>query len=420
MYARQTLQPGEMVGEYRVLDLLGRGGMGEVYCAQHTKIGRLAAIKVLTSTPEETAAMERFRNEARIQSSLSHPNIAALYDFIEVDGRPCIVMEYVDGPTLSEMIAARGPLATSDALAIFQAIVSAIAYIHKRGIVHRDIKPNNVKINSAGEVKLLDFGIARAAFVRGLTATGQFVGTVEYLAPEQLQTGRADHRSDVWALGVLLYEIVTGRSPFTAATLGEVCDRIKQAIYEPPSRLNPAVKSELEHIIGRCLKRDPAARYSSAEELAADVERLRCRGEPAVSPPALPKAASNKREATILVGVVGLLFFSLIAIAALLAFVGGSNGGNETRASFAPSQARSVPNAPAPQSSKPKTIIIDVFEGQAQVYRGDQPLGTTPYELTASPGEVVRLNLKRDGFKDKTVEFTVSETRHVYTFRMEK
>jgi serine/threonine-protein kinase len=417
------LQLGSIVGDYRILGFLGRGGMGEVYRAQHMKLGRVVAIKILTGALQDATALERFRNEARIQSRLQHANIATLYDFMEVDGRPCIIMEYVDGLTLTELIARRGQLSVSEALDIFRSLVKAIAYVHECGIVHRDLKPNNIKVDSKGEAKLLDFGIARAELTPRLTASGHIVGTIEYLAPEQLQTGCADRRSDIWALGALLYEMLTGRAPFAASTIGEICDRINRAAYEPPSHLNPAIFPELEGLIARCLKRDPSARYRSADELLADVERLgrQLEQRAARSPRDRLEPAKMHRRQWALIGVAAGTLIVLI----ILAFWASSyNEGQSGSVSLTRSVAQSAFLSPKVDSTigtaRPHTIIIDVFEGHAQVYRDNQLLGTTPYELTALPGQVVRLNLKSEGFKDKTVEFTVSETRNVYTFRMER
>ena len=218
-YTNQT------VGEYRVVDFLGAGGMGEVYRALHSKIGRVAAVKVLTQATQSSGFVERFFNEARIQASLQHPNVATLYDFCEVQGQPCIIMEYVDGETISERIEAfRAPLPPSETVYVFEKVCEAIDYVHRHGVIHRDIKSNNIKISSQGQVKLLDFGIAKAQNTQQLTQVGSVIGTLQYLAPELIRGGTADASGDIWALGVLLYEMVTGRVPFEADTVGDLCE----------------------------------------------------------------------------------------------------------------------------------------------------------------------------------------------------
>src|SRR5712692_6127721 len=269
------LSINSIIGEYRIEDFLGAGGMGEVYCAQHSRIGRRAAVKILTHASNTDGSLERFFNEAKIQSSLRHPNVATLYDFTEVDGQPCIIMEYVDGQTLAERVRPSGPLPLAETVYIFQAIVEAIAYVHSNGVVHRDIKSNNIKISSSGEVKLLDFGIAKSEASEQLTATGSVIGTLEYLSPEQIMGGVADARSDIWALGVLLYEMVTGRVPFQALTIGELCKKIERVDYAPPAVLNPTVPREVVATITRCLRKNPADRYRVAQDLLSDTQRLR-------------------------------------------------------------------------------------------------------------------------------------------------
>src|SRR5947209_1269060 len=280
----------QSIGEYHIVDFLGAGGMGEVYRAMHSKIGRIAAVKVLTQATQSSGFVERFFNEARIQASLQHPNIATLYDFMEVGGQPCIIMEYIDGETISERISAYGaPLPLSETVYVFEKVCEAIDYIHRHGIIHRDIKSNNIKISSQGQVKLLDFGIAKGQTSQQLTQVGSVIGTLQYLAPELIRGGTADERGDIWALGVLLYEMITGRVPFDATTVGDLCDRIDRVDYAPPAQLNPSVPRDAARIIARCLKKNPAERYASAGKLLADVKRLAA----VVSKPGLSEPVSE-------------------------------------------------------------------------------------------------------------------------------
>jgi len=260
------------IGAYRLVDFLGAGGMGEVYRAVHVSLGRVVALKVLTAVAADAVSLERFRNEARVHALLQHPHIATLFDFLDQGGRPCIVMEYVDGETLDGVICRAGVLAQREALTWLAAIADAVAYLHDHGIIHRDIKSNNVKISSAGVVKLLDFGIAKASFSPTLTVTGSVIGTIHYLAPEQLAGGTAGPRSDVWALGVLLYEMVTGRMPFEGPR--SPADRIARAAYTPASQVCTTVSRDVDVVIGRCLRRRPEDRYASAAGLLADVRGL--------------------------------------------------------------------------------------------------------------------------------------------------
>src|SRR5215207_10110760 len=270
----RPFQQSSVIGEYRVVDYLGEGGMGQVYRAVHSKINSVVAIKALTNAGHSLGSIERFLNEACIQARLQHPNIATLYDFVECEGQPCIIMEYVDGQTLAERIRELGQLPLHEALHVLQKIGEALEYIHENGIVHRDIKSNNVKITSRWQVKLLDFGIARAEAGQAMTQVGMVIGTPIYLSPEQLRGERADARSDIWALGVLLYEMLTGDMPFKATTFGELYERITAGGYPPPAALNRAVPRGAEEIIARCLKKNAAERYQTVHELLSDVSGL--------------------------------------------------------------------------------------------------------------------------------------------------
>ena len=266
------------LGEYRLVDFLGAGGMGEVYRGVHVRIGRVVAIKVLLGGMD-TNTVQRFLNEARIQATLRHPGIAVLYDFLETQGRPAIIMEYVEGHTVAERIAAKGPLSVVDAASVIASVADTIGYVHSQGIIHRDLKTGNIKINPAGEVKLLDFGIAKGPDAAKLTKTRSVVGTFQNLSPEQLEGQAATFASDIWALGVVLYEMVTGRPPFDSENPTELMVKIIKVEYPPASAVNPAVPRELDQVIGHCLKKRPADRYHSA----ADLRRPCCRSPPPAS-----------------------------------------------------------------------------------------------------------------------------------------
>lgn len=267
-----------VIGDYRLLEFLGAGGMGEVYRAVHTKIGRSAAVKILTAAAPGSDFVQRFLNEARVHASLQHPNIATLYDFLELGGRPCIIMEYVDGQTLVDRIRLQGPLHSAEAWSIFLAIASAVAYVHDQGIVHRDLKTANIRINSQGVAKLLDFGIAKGAGTPDLTQAGNVIGTLSYMPPEQLRGEPASTRSDVWALGIVLYEMLTGRVPFEAKTAGELIDKIRTGNYTRLAILRagadpleaPALQ-RADQVVARCLRRSPADRYPNARAVLDEI-----------------------------------------------------------------------------------------------------------------------------------------------------
>ena len=282
-------QKNQYVGDYQLTEYLGEGGMGEVYKAVHIKLGRVAAVKKLKAEGNgHVKAIQRFFNEARIQANLDHRNIVTFYDFIEDHGSPYIIMEYVDGPTLQGYLRAADRITIAETFNVFRSVVEAVSHLHACGIIHRDIKLNNIKINSRNQVKLLDFGIARVESSSQLTTTGKVTGTPAYLAPEQLESGISDQRTDVWQLGVLLYEMVAGAPPFDAKMIDELWAKILRASYIPASRLNAGVDSQIEQIIARCLKRNPDQRYQTAGHLLNDLESVRA------ATPALPRKSTTR------------------------------------------------------------------------------------------------------------------------------
>jgi eukaryotic-like serine/threonine-protein kinase len=405
------LEINSIVGEYRIQDFLGAGGMGEVYRAVHSKIGRVVAIKVLTHHDESFG--ERFLNEARIQASLQHPNVATLYEFLEAHGLPCIVMEYVDGVTLSERIQERHALPAAEALPVIDSVAEAVSYIHKSGVVHRDIKSNNVKIDSRGRVKLLDFGIARSGSSPKLTATGSVVGTMHYLSPELIKGGSADARSDVWALGILLYEMLTGSVPFQGTNTLNLCENIGRAAYRPPSALRPEIPRHFEAIIGRCLRKSPGERFHDAGELLAELRRLR----PPDSSRVTPATVRHSTMMRLQIGSPRLWIAgagAVLAVALGIYFVMDSAPPDNVQPEVRTSQGSRGP------ASEVRTVVVDVTEGKAEVYRGSERVGSTPFEVRARVGDPVSLVLKRPGFSDQAVQFDVSATRSVYTFDLDR
>ncbi|MCA1619415.1 MAG: serine/threonine protein kinase [Acidobacteria bacterium] len=422
----RAFDTNQTVGEYRVVDFLGAGGMGEVYRAMHQKIGRVAAVKVLTQATQSSGFVERFFNEARIQASLQHPNVATLYDFCEVGGQPCIIMEYVDGQTISERIAAYGAaLPLAETVYVFERVCEAIEYIHRNGVIHRDIKSNNIKISSTGQVKLLDFGIAKGQDSRQLTQAGSVIGTLQYLAPELIRGGTADARGDIWALGVLLYEMVTGRTPFDAETIGDLCDSIDRVEYAPAAQLNPGVPREVTAIISRCLRKNPAERYGSAAELLADARRLAgVVSKPGVSASVSEAASEYAEERTpapsklpLLIGAAAAAVVLAVVGVVALAFLGSSGGGEAANADAVANTtntARGLNPGPAPAAGRDaseRSVEITVSDGKADVYRGAEKIGTTPYSVRGRLGDRVRLTLRRDGYADEPVDFVVGEKK---------
>ncbi|HEX8291914.1 MAG TPA: serine/threonine-protein kinase, partial [Pyrinomonadaceae bacterium] len=369
--------------------------------------------------------VERFFNEARIQASLQHPNVATLYDFCEVQGQPCIIMEYVDGQTIAERVGGFGaPLPLPETVYVFEKVCEAIDYIHRHGVIHRDIKSNNIKVSSQGQVKLLDFGIAKGQGTQQLTQTGSVIGTLQYLAPELIRGGTADAGGDIWALGVLLYEMVTGRTPFDASTVGDLCDRIGRVQYTPPAQLNPGVPREVAAVISRCLRKSPAERYRTAAELLADARGLSAAvSKPGVSPTASEAATGAARPGGsfklpfIIGGVAAVVLLAVVVVAALLLAgrpAGVAGGAEAPAAADTANTARGLAPKPGPAAGRDaseRTVQIAVTDGKADVYLGAEKVGTTPYSVRGRPGERVRLTLRREGYADEPVDFVLGEKK---------
>ncbi len=275
-----TLAGRVFSNRYEVQREVAQGGMAEVYLARDQLLNRPVALKALfPEYAREPSFVERFRREAQAAANLNHPNIVAIYDWGQEAGTYFIVMEYVEGRSLRDLIRSEAPLEADQAAEICAETAAALAFAHRSGVVHRDVKPGNVLLTRAGTVKVTDFGIARAGTSDGLTQTGSVMGTATYFSPEQAQGMPVDGRSDVYSLGVVLYEMVTGVPPFTGDS--PVAVAYKHVREEPvaPSQRNPDVPTALEQIILSALAKDPDQRYQTADDLRADLLRFR-RGRP--------------------------------------------------------------------------------------------------------------------------------------------
>ncbi len=259
---------------YRLIRKLGSGGMADVYLAEDQELGRRVAIKILNDRhAADDSFVERFRREAKNAAGLSHPNVVSIYDRGEAEGSYYIAMEFLDGRTLKELLVRNGPPPVPIAIDYARQILSAIGFAHRNGIVHRDIKPHNVVVGRDGRLKVTDFGISRAEASQ-MTEAGSIIGTAQYLSPEQARGAHVDNRSDIYSVGVVLFELLTGEVPFTGETPVEIAMKHLSQAPRRPSEIRPEVPRDLDAITLRALAKDPEDRYASAEEMDAELARV--------------------------------------------------------------------------------------------------------------------------------------------------
>ncbi len=414
-----SVTPSVYNNRYELTRQIARGGMAEVYLARDLLLDRPVALKMLF--PElsvDRSFVERFRREAQAAANLSHPNIVPVFDWGEADSTYFIVMEYVDGRSLSNLLRAEGPLLADRAAAIGAEVASALAFAHSRGVIHRDVKPGNVLLAHSGQVKVTDFGIARASnTTESLTQTGAVMGTATYFSPEQAQGLSVDGRSDIYSLGVVLYEMVTGRAPFSADSPITVAYKHVRETPPPPREINPSVPPEFEAVILQAMAKSPDDRYQSAEELRADLMRYQ-QGRPVLANPALaeapttvqaaatgqtqvlPTAEQPKRDRRTRTYVI-LLIILLLLLGAVIYLVGRNlgffsssgaafavpnvvnqnvNQATQTLQSKGLNAKLNFQNNPAPQN----TVFAQKPAPPAQVHRGDS---VTLY-VSQGPGQV--------------------------------
>ncbi len=315
--AFETLLSGRVISHYEIGRFLGSGGMGHVYAARDVELGREVALKMASFDSED--AQSRLRREAQHASRLSHPNVCHIYDVGRADGQLFVVMELVQGRSLADLLR-EGPLSMVDARRYGMEIADALAHAHEHGVIHRDLKTTNVMITPKRGAKVLDFGLARTIDThqidvlshsqRSLTNEGMIAGTLPYMAPELLRGQRGDERADIWALGVLLYEMVTGRRPFTGATGFELSAAI---LHQPPETLPSSLSASMRAIILRCLEKNPGVRYQRAADVHRALEEVK---EPTASDPANARRGQTPRRLSLPLVVI-VLMVAAIAVYAI-------------------------------------------------------------------------------------------------------
>ncbi|HMC58577.1 MAG TPA: serine/threonine-protein kinase [Candidatus Solibacter sp.] len=453
-----------VIGKYRIEKRIGAGGMGEVYRATNLQTKMPVAVKALTNAGESDTALARFRNEAVIQYNLRHPSVAELYEYFEYQGKPCIAMEFVEGRTLDEWIRETGALDPGQALDILADICDAVSYMHSKGTIHRDIKSENIRVNAQGKVKLLDFGISVSRNTPSFTKAGCAIGTPEKMAPEQHQGLRGDARSDVWALGVLLYEMVTGAPPFANSNPAGLREDVLAVRYFPAAKRNPGVPKPIVRMISTCLRVKPEERYASSGVMLREVRQLRRR---LARKPWQRAWLANPAIVAVGLTLLVLLLLIIFAIgpapevktvtgadvpnppAAAPAPPGGGPAGapalsnpiparitgesrrlransaiNTTPAPVTPAPPPVEPGAAAksePSAADQKTVRVATYDGPAEVTTKEgQVLGSTPYPLTGPLGKSYELWLRRPGFQPRKVDVEININKNEYLFGLEK
>ena len=290
------LSIGEMVENYRVIGVIGAGGMGTVYKVQHVISDRVEAMKaILPDLLDTSEAAERFIREIKVQARLSHPNIASLHNALQVNNQFFMVMEYIEGTTLHARLR-QGPLEPGHGVDIALQLLSALAYAHAQSVIHRDIKPANVMLTNTGVAKVMDFGIARSLTDKQLTRAGSAVGSLYYMSPEQVQGTTVDARSDLYSVGILLYEMTTGTKPIMGDTSWAVMNAHIHHVPKPSAELNPAVPWPLSQVIARAIQKLPYERFQNATEFADALRSIR--GLMPASSAALPRLAPADLQMT--------------------------------------------------------------------------------------------------------------------------
>ena len=389
------------VAGYRLSERIGSGGMGEVYKAYNSSLNRFAAVKILY----QAALADRFKNEAYIQSSINHPNIARLYEYTTCGDKHCIVMEYVEGETLDTLLHRKRKLSNDETEHILRQIVSALAYLHKKDIIHRDIKPQNFKIQPDGTVKMLDFGIAKHKYSPKFTQVGFIVGTTEYLAPEQYKQ-QPELKSDVWALAVMTYEFVTGYLPFESSNPVTMQSKISKGSFTNPRLLIPDISEKLSVIIDKSLKVNPANRISSA-----GIETI-LRKKDAMDIKSIDPQKINLKKWL----APGIAAFAALVILFLLI-----NNKDEVKPDQPAHEQKEKIIVVGPVETENSKIIINVPGiSNAVLILNDGSHQQLPYTVTGKEGDKFDFKIQANGYKDKDVQVELTPRRISYEFNLEK
>jgi tetratricopeptide (TPR) repeat protein/tRNA A-37 threonylcarbamoyl transferase component Bud32 len=331
-------------GRYQVIEELGKGGMGRVYKVLDTKIKEKVALKLIKpEVASDRETIERFSNELKFARKISQRNVCRMFDLGEAEGAHFITMEYVQGEDLKTMIRMTGTLGIGTVLSVGKQVCEGLSEAHSLGVVHRDLKPSNIMIDKAGNVKIMDFGIARSIRDKGITGAGVMVGTPEYMSPEQAEAKEVDHRSDIYSLGIILYEMATGRVPFEGDTALSIAMKHKGELPKNPKQFNSAIPDDLSRVILKCLEKDKSKRYQSAADVRAELERVE-KGLPTTERVAPERKPFTSKEITVKFQPKKLILPALAVVAVIAAAI-----------VFWPKKASNL---------DPKLVAVAVFENK--------------------------------------------------------
>lgn len=308
-------------GRYQIIEELGKGGMGKVYRALDKKLNEEVALKLIKhEIASDKKTLERFSNELKIARKIVHKNVGRMYELMEEKGTHFITMEYVSGEDLKSFIRRSRQLNVGTAIVIARQVCDGLAEAHRQWVVHRDLKPNNIMIDKEGNARIMDFGIARSLKEKGITGAGVMIGTPEYMSPEQVEGKETDQRSDVYSLGVILYEMVTGQVPFEGDTPFTIGVKHKSEMPKDPKDLNTQIPEDLSRMILKCMEKDKEVRYQSAGELRSELEMIE-KGIPTTERVISKRKPITSREITVTFGVKKLFVPALVVVALVIAAV---------------------------------------------------------------------------------------------------